>query len=164
MLNHKPALMRAYKQTCLKDGGDGDAWVEPPEFPMLLLNLFYFNKLFQLFDDVDADDDRRLDLAEFREGLGLLGFDLSPADAEAEFAAMDGDGGGKILFDEFCVWYTGKVRHALPWTMPVYASACVRWGARAPWCVDCVDCVVCGVYHSSRPCADVFVCVSTKQQ
>ena len=41
--NNKKALMRAYKQTCLKDGGDGDAWIEPNELPQLLINLFYFN-------------------------------------------------------------------------------------------------------------------------
>ena len=39
-------LMRAYKQTCLMDGGDGDAWVEPHELSQLLVNLFYFNKLY----------------------------------------------------------------------------------------------------------------------
>merc|ERR1719272_671323 len=76
LLNHKPALMRAYKQTCLKEGGDGDAWVEPNEFPQLLLNLFYFNKLFQCFEQVDTDDDRRLDLKEFIKGLGMLGMNL----------------------------------------------------------------------------------------
>ena len=38
LLNCKPALMRAYKQTCLKDGGDGDAFIEPHEFPMLLVS------------------------------------------------------------------------------------------------------------------------------
>ena len=37
LLNNKPALMRAYKQTCLMEGGDGDAWVEPDEFPQLLV-------------------------------------------------------------------------------------------------------------------------------
>ena len=109
LLNNKPALMRAYKQTCLKDGGDGDAWIDPPEFPMLLLNLFYFNKLFRLFDDVDVDDDRRLDMKEFEAGVSLLGLGLDSVDAAAEFARVDENGSGHILFDEFCVWYTGKV-------------------------------------------------------
>ena len=121
VLNHKPALMRAYKQTCLKDGGDGDAWVEPPEFAMLLVNLFYFNKLFQLFDGVDGDDDRRLDLAEFRAGVGLLGLGLSGSEVDSEFSAMDANGGGVVLFDEFCVWYTRKVRY-------MHRSCC--WQAR----------------------------------
>ena len=39
LLNNKPALMRAYKQACLMEGGDGDAVIEPPEFPQLLVRL-----------------------------------------------------------------------------------------------------------------------------
>ena len=38
LLNNKPALMRAYKQTCLKEGGNGDAYVDPQEFPMLIVS------------------------------------------------------------------------------------------------------------------------------
>ena len=37
LLNNKPALMRAYKQTCLKEGGNGDAYIDPQEFPMLIV-------------------------------------------------------------------------------------------------------------------------------
>lgn len=62
LLNHKPALMRAFQAT-LKGGmlrckafrqmqGNGDEWVQKHEFKMLLGNLFYFNKLFWLFDQV----------------------------------------------------------------------------------------------------------------
>ena len=76
LLNHKPALMRAYKQTALKEGGDGDAWIEPDEFPQLLVNLFYFNKLFQTFEQVDDDHDRRLDFKEFEDGIDELGLEL----------------------------------------------------------------------------------------
>ena len=109
LLNNKPALMRAYKQTCLQDGGNGDALVDPPEFPALLINLFYFNKLYQLFNAVDTDGDHRLDIREFRQGIAMLELELSPGGAAAAFAAMDADHSGKVLFDEFCVWYTGKV-------------------------------------------------------
>merc|ERR1711988_1483177 len=109
LLNNKPALMRAYKQTCLKEGGDGDAWVEPKEFPQLLVNLFYFNKLFQVFEQVDTDDDRRMDEKEFIAGLGKLGMNLPDDEAKAEFDEMDSNDGGIVLFDEFCVWYTKQV-------------------------------------------------------
>ena len=34
----KLALLRAFKQTCLKKRGDGHAYVEPDEFPMLPVN------------------------------------------------------------------------------------------------------------------------------
>merc|ERR550537_211380 len=82
-LNNKPALMRAYKKTILKDG-DGDDWVEKKEFHALLLNIFWFNKLWQIFDAVDGDD-RRIDANEFIRGMGQLGLQLSQQEATAEF-------------------------------------------------------------------------------
>merc|ERR1740138_1037430 len=67
-LNNKPALMRAYKKTCLKDG-DGDDWVEKKEFHALLLNIFWFNRLWQVFEAIDSDNDRRVDAREFMGGM-----------------------------------------------------------------------------------------------
>merc|ERR1719454_2433897 len=74
ILNHKPALMRAYKKT-IKDG-DGDDWVEKKEFKMLLGNLLYFNKLFWLFDAVDEDKDRRMTYQEFKICLFSAGLKM----------------------------------------------------------------------------------------
>jgi hypothetical protein len=108
-LNNKKALMRAYKQTCLMDGGDGDPWIEPNELPQLLINLFYFNKLYAAFIAIDRDFDRRLDYNEFRKGAKKLGLRLKKKEAQAEFKSMDANGGGVVLFDEFCVWYTKKI-------------------------------------------------------
>jgi hypothetical protein len=55
LLNNKPALMRAYKRTISKEGGgDGDDWVEKKEFKQLLINLFYFNRLWKAFDGIDT--------------------------------------------------------------------------------------------------------------
>jgi len=73
------------------------------------VNLFYFNKLFQCFEQVDTDDDRRVDEKEFIEGLDRLGMNLGKKAAKAEFDAMDSNDGGIVLFDEFCQWYTTKV-------------------------------------------------------
>ena len=74
ILNHKPALMRAYKRTTSKDGGgDGDSWVEKKELKNLLRNLLFYNKLFYVFDEVDTGDDRRVDLAEFQKSSSKLG-------------------------------------------------------------------------------------------
>ena len=103
VLNNKPALMRAFKQTTLKDG-DGDPWVERHEFPSLLRNLLYFNKLYVAFDALDSGSDRRVDLAEFTKGLKFVGLDLSSEEAAIAFAEIDANGGGQILFDEFCTW------------------------------------------------------------
>ena len=91
------------------DGGNGDAWVEPKELPQLLLNLFYFNKLYAAFIDIDRDFDRRLDKNEFYQGAKKLGLKLKRKQADAAFEEMDTNNGGVVLFDEFCVWYTKKI-------------------------------------------------------
>jgi len=106
-LNNKPALMRAYKKTILKDG-DGDSWVEKHEFHDLLLNIFWFNKLWQIFAAVDGDD-RRMDVGEFQAGMSKMGLNLSPQDAQAEFAKMDTNHGGQVLFVEMCAYVRKRV-------------------------------------------------------
>eukprot|EP00930_Biecheleria_cincta_P045909 TRINITY_DN3162_c1_g1_i2.p1 TRINITY_DN3162_c1_g1~~TRINITY_DN3162_c1_g1_i2.p1 ORF type:complete len:487 (-),score=99.07 TRINITY_DN3162_c1_g1_i2:79-1539(-) len=107
-LNNKPALMRAYKKTILKDG-DGDDWVERHEFHALLLNIFWFNKLWQVYEAVDTGHDRRMDIGEFMSGLSKMGLQLSQAEAQQEFASIDGNHGGQVLFVEFCAYVRKRV-------------------------------------------------------
>jgi len=107
-LNNKPALMRAYKKTILKDG-DGDDWVEKKEFSALLLNIFWFNKLWVIFDAVDSGDDRRIDANEFIRGMSQLGLNMSQQEAHAEFAQIDRNHGGQVLFVEFCSYIRKRV-------------------------------------------------------
>jgi len=104
LLNSKPALMRAYKKTTLKDG-NGDDWVQRREFIKLLRNLFYFNRVYLVFDEIDTDDDRRIDLEEFKKGFECLNMS-GDYKAETVFAEIDRNGGGYILFNEFCSWFT----------------------------------------------------------
>jgi Ca2+-binding EF-hand superfamily protein len=107
-LNSKPALMRAYKKTILKDG-DGDDWVEKKEFHALLLNIFWFGKLFQIFQAVDTGADRRIDVNEFCAGLSQLGLNMSPQEASAEFSKIDQNHGGQVLFVELCAYVRKRV-------------------------------------------------------
>jgi len=107
-LNSKPALMRAYKKTTLKDG-DGDAWVEKKEFHALLLNIFWFGKLFQIFQTIDSGADRRIDIGEFSRGLSQLGLHLDQAQTQSEFNSIDGNHGGQVLFVEFCGYVRRRV-------------------------------------------------------
>lgn len=105
LLNSKPALMRAYKKTTLKDG-NGDDWVQRREFIKLLRNIFYFNRVYLVFDSIDTDDDRRIDIDEFRAGFPLLGLKMN---ADEVFAAIDTNNGGIILFIEFCAWFADNM-------------------------------------------------------
>jgi len=107
-LNNKPALMRAYKKTILKDG-DGDSWVEKKEFHALLLNIFWFNKLWQIFDAVDTGDDRRIDAGEFCGAMGKMGLQMNQQEAHAEFDKIDTNHGGQVLFVEFCAYVRKRV-------------------------------------------------------
>jgi len=103
LLNHKPALMLAYKQTSQGQGLHAD-YIEKKEFKALLGSLVYFNKIFWLFNEVDGDD-RRIDFAEFQRCLVIMGTVMSESEAKKQFDEVDANGGGSILFEEFCFWY-----------------------------------------------------------
>jgi len=108
LLNNKPALIRAFHRTTKHDG-DGDDFVEAEEFHALLLNLFWFGHLHCIFEDIDTQHDDRLDLREFQDGLDKLGVRMSRPEAEREFRSMDADGGGAVLFAEFCAYVRHRV-------------------------------------------------------
>jgi len=108
-LNNKSALMRAFENA--KGGTDGgrDDYIEKCEFHDLLLNIFWFNKLWKVFDDIDEDDDRRIDLREFQQGMHKLGLQLPHEEARKTFNEIDSDRGGKVLFIEFCAYIRKRV-------------------------------------------------------
>jgi Ca2+-binding EF-hand superfamily protein len=94
--------------------GDGDAWVEKKEFHALLLNIFWFNKLWIIFHSiasVEERTDRRIDFQNFYEGMSKLGFGggLDKSEALREFQCMDLNGEGQVLFVEFCAYVRRRV-------------------------------------------------------
>jgi len=99
--NNKPALMRAYKASIINEK---DGYVHKHDFPVLLRNVVYFNKLWSVFGGIDTDGDRRLTYDEFTKGLALLGLGGYGKDAHNIFNQLDTNRGGIILFDEFCKW------------------------------------------------------------
>jgi Ca2+-binding EF-hand superfamily protein len=102
-LYNKGAIMRAVNYTRTKEPtSDGDDWIQKKEFPALLKNLHFFNQLWQIFDELDTEDDRRVNFDEFRSGLGSLHIVCDDTQAREIFDDIDGNGGGQILFDEFC--------------------------------------------------------------
>ena len=87
---------------------DSDGFIKPREFRLLLKYVVYFNNLWDKFDEIDANHDHRLNLEEFKRGCDLVGIKLAPGEQDREFAAMDDNGGGFVLFDEFCSWCARK--------------------------------------------------------
>ena len=102
-LNNKAALIRAFARTTSKDG-DGDDWVQRREFKALMVNVIYFNRAFELFDSIDTGRDQRVDFEEFFAAVSRLGLGLDRKLALVEFQRIDSNGGGQMLFDEFCEW------------------------------------------------------------
>ena len=58
--DNKPALVRAYKAADLSEEG----WVQRGEFKSFLQHLVYFSNVWEKFEHVECDDDRRLPLQE----------------------------------------------------------------------------------------------------
>ena len=98
--DHKPALMRAYHAADVT----GDGWIGRREFRLLLKYLTYFNDLWHKFEEVDVSHDRRISPDEFAHGCRAIGLELSSTEAYEEFRDLDQNGGGFVLFDEFCSW------------------------------------------------------------
>ena len=98
--NHKPVLMRAYKAA----DANGNGLIGFREFNSLLHFLVYFNEKWTEFEAVDADGDRRINLDEFQRFSRSFGHELSDSEAAADFAAIDKNGGGYLLFDQFVAW------------------------------------------------------------
>eukprot|EP00670_Eutreptiella_braarudii_P007008 CAMPEP_0174286784 /NCGR_PEP_ID=MMETSP0809-20121228/12998_1 /TAXON_ID=73025 ORGANISM="Eutreptiella gymnastica-like, Strain CCMP1594" /NCGR_SAMPLE_ID=MMETSP0809 /ASSEMBLY_ACC=CAM_ASM_000658 /LENGTH=441 /DNA_ID=CAMNT_0015382983 /DNA_START=114 /DNA_END=1439 /DNA_ORIENTATION=+ len=105
----KPAIMRAFqaakdvhKESKARLGAD---FVTKCEFRILLEYLRKYFELFVMFDRMDDDNDRRLSEEEFvRHAKKLTEWGVKSTDFKAEFAKMDTNHGGKVLFDEFCHW------------------------------------------------------------
>ena len=64
-----------------------------------------------MFNRLDTTDDRRINVAEFKKGLEMVagwGVKIAEDQVDAEFASIDTNGGGFILFDEFSTWAISK--------------------------------------------------------
>merc|ERR1712050_391231 len=100
-------ILRAFQAAkgLSKGGKHGADYVEPKEFRVLLQYLRNYFELWVMFDIIDSGDDRRIDLDEFKSRVPKLeewGVAIKQEEAEETFKSIDSDGGGKVLFDEFC--------------------------------------------------------------
>jgi len=97
--DNKPALMRAY-HACDRNG---NGFITKTEFKNFFGYLDYFCKLWAKFSLMDDDGDRRISFEEMkRHSQEIFGRKLSDDAAAVMFNSMDRNGGGKVLFYEFC--------------------------------------------------------------
>ena len=94
-MDNKKALTHAFRVTC-KDSsvGNKNGTVERDEFRLLILNVFYFHKLGNLFGFFDANKDAKLSKPEFREGISKLTVEVTGAELDEVFNAIDRTRGG----------------------------------------------------------------------
>lgn len=109
----KPVLMRAFqaaKSVAPSSGNKADDdFIQKREYRLLLQYLRQYYEYWLAFERVDKDGDRRISLDEFLQGkdsMAKWGIDMS--DPEAQFKECDKNGGGMVLFSEFCDWAIKK--------------------------------------------------------
>ena len=104
----KPAIIRAFNFSKAYEKGNskhGDDYLEKHEFRTFLVALRVRFEYFVAFKKIDSGNDQRIDVNEFIAAKSLVEKWVGPiADAKAEFAKIDMNGQGQILFDEFCNW------------------------------------------------------------
>ena len=108
----KRAIMRAFQaaksavKTNSKHGAD---YIERCEFRLLLQYLRQYFEYYQAFARIDTGDDNRVNLEEFIKAKPIIEKWVGKIpDAAAEFQKIDKNGGGEVLFDEFCEWAIRK--------------------------------------------------------
>eukprot|EP01062_Namystynia_karyoxenos_P037186 TRINITY_DN2708_c0_g1_i1.p1 TRINITY_DN2708_c0_g1~~TRINITY_DN2708_c0_g1_i1.p1 ORF type:complete len:276 (+),score=107.02 TRINITY_DN2708_c0_g1_i1:92-919(+) len=102
--NHKPVLIRAMKLADRE--GNHDGLMELKEFSHFIEFLSLYTDMWKIFESVDTGHDRRINRDEFVDGIQQAGVEVD--DPDAAFAEADRNGGGELLFDEFCFWLARK--------------------------------------------------------
>ena len=108
----KPAIMRAFQMAKnsqkSKRGKTGDDYIELREFRFFLLSLRQYFEYYEAFSRIDSSKDKKIDMLEFKTAQPKIEEWVGKFDAEEEFKKIDANGGGYILFDEFCKWAITK--------------------------------------------------------
>jgi len=109
----KPAIMRAFQiakdsQKSKRADCSGDDFIERKEFKFFLSSLRQYIEYYVAFSRADENDDKRISKDEFVAAKDKIESWVGEIDADASFAEIDENGGGFILFDEFCKWAIRK--------------------------------------------------------
>jgi Ca2+-binding EF-hand superfamily protein len=131
----KPAVRQAFLMCRGEDG-----FIHRPKFGQLLNSIILCCRAWIMFDELNLADavkqaaykadpdaraykDSRIQLEEFRVCFQKLFPAAMTGQCEAEWALMDADGKGMVLFGEFCVWYAAKAASGFRLADPLPASS-----------------------------------------
>lgn len=108
----KRPIMRAFqaaKNKYKSKSKYGDDYIEWMEFRIFLVYLRQYFEYWVMFCRIDKNFDHKVSKAEFKQALPLIKtWGSSIKDADAEFKKIDTNGGGSIMFDEFCAYAIAK--------------------------------------------------------
>ena len=108
----KPAIIRAFQiaKDCVKSEKNPlrNDYIEFKEFRFFLLSLRQYFEYYVAFERCDADNDHKISKEEFIAAQDKIEVWVGKIDAEKSFNEIDTNGGGSILFDEFCQWAITK--------------------------------------------------------
>ena len=114
LFDAKPAIMRAFQAAKAVDvkgkaEKNRDDFIQACEFRIFLQGLATYFEMYVMFSKVDKGGDHRINKAEFTAAVPQMAkWGVKITDPAAEFATVDGNGGGEILFDEFAKWGLAK--------------------------------------------------------
>mmetsp|Transcript_55139 Transcript_55139/g.160907 ORF Transcript_55139/g.160907 Transcript_55139/m.160907 type:complete len:461 (-) Transcript_55139:83-1465(-) len=111
IFNAKPAIMRAFQaaknSVPSAEDSPGEDYVQRKEFRILLQFLRHYFELWVMFETIDSENDRRINLEEFTAAVPKLndwGVSIEEGTEESVFNQIDSNDGGQVLFVEFCNW------------------------------------------------------------
>ena len=112
MFKLKKVLMRAFqaaKNKYKSKSTHGDDYVEWMEFRIILVYLRQYFEYYVMFCRVDTSDNFKVDINEFKQAIPTLEkWGIKVTDPVSEFKKIDKNGGGSIMFDEFCEYAIQK--------------------------------------------------------
>ena len=114
IFNCKPVIIRAF--TAAKSANNakgrksvGADYIEQNEYRLFIVWLRQYFELYEMFDEIDTSDDRRVSLPEFIKAVPLIEkWGVKVGNPVLAFKEIDRDGGGMVLFEEFADWALKK--------------------------------------------------------
>lgn len=112
IFNCKKPIMRAFqaaKNKYKSKSKYGDDYIEWMEFRIFLVYLRQYFEYWVMFERVDASGDHKISLDEFKTAIPTMKkWGVVITDPVKEFKKIDKNGGGSIMFDEFCAYAIKK--------------------------------------------------------
>lgn len=108
--NSKTAIFKAFEAVRISRGSGNkltlsDQFLIFSEFKKFLSYLKQYLKYFEMFDRLDSDCNKKIDLYEFIVALPVIEkWGLKIYNPQKTFLEIDVNNNGAIVFDEFCYW------------------------------------------------------------